>query len=737
MTLIGSSHPASRPHSIIAFFQNGGPCMVPTSFNTIDGNLLGSDDGYGLPESGYAPAQFGIYVGGPDQTDRNIVKRNYFSKLNEGIYFAQSMAVEWTLAQNSFRRCGVDVDTLTPYGAAQVYVQGMEDLDGGMVFATGGRLNVSNFSNETDTATAVGGVWIARRNVVPNFVVRDANGNFQRVLYGQTTGAAQPVWAVNALGTTMDGGVTWSNLGQYDVVVRPREAGANYTIKVNGYADSFSSGGASAHEIASGLANAINSDRRVNRDVSAAVDLADRVVIAARNAKPPTVTASANLKVQSAMIATLMGAANYNGTPIASISLNDSEYDATAFMPINAVDGTRGDIIKLDLVDQAQILAHGLQIITTGVSSAKPYLTATVDLSQNGSVYRLFRCEGCMGLNPKRNIALFNAPSDTRQTTQISFIPGPGATTNNGQNNATLPESYMYLVGAWAGSDWHAKTAYSSASVITPWTRNPWGYSFQGVGDGRSGATPPDWSTLPVNGMVRDGTQTWKNVGFVRGPDNYLHMFPGKLVVNGGPVLINPLTAPAIFLMAGYCSGGGGNTYHYIVTPITRGVEGPHSNELTATCGRVGAGATVKFLILPSATGAEDSYNIYRTAANGAPGSEHLLPVQMIAGFTGTTTIGPNSFFDNVPDLSMTSIPVPHNDQGTGALMVAGMITMGNLPIADFPPCTADNNFAQLWATGCKANCTAHGVCIQGGAHTCRMVCKGAASLWEEDGFEL
>ncbi len=737
MMLIGSSYPASRPRALIALFQNGRPCLAPTSFNVIEGNLIGSGAGYGLPEDGYAPAQFGIYAGGPAQTDRNIVKRNYFSMLNEGIYFSQSQAVEWTLERNSFWRCGVDVDNLAPDGTAQVYVHGMEDLDGGMVFATGGRLYVSNLANETDNATAVGGVWLARRNVVPNFVVRDNNGNFQRVVEGQRTGAGQPAWAVNALATTQDGGVRWSNIGQYVVVVRAGEGGGNFSLRVNGYAVALSSSGGAARQIAAGLADAIDSDRRINRDVSAAVDLANRVVIAARSPKPLTVAAGANLRVHSAMIATLMGAANFGGSPIGPISIDESEYEATAFMPVNRVDGTRGDIIRLDLGDHAQILARSLQLMTTGVSGAKPYLTPTVDLSQNGSAYRLFRCEGCLGLNPKQNIALFNAPSDTRQTTQISFIPGPGPTANNGQNNATLPDSYMYLVGGWAGRDWRAQTAYNSASVITPWSRNPWGYSFEGIGNGRSGTTPPDWASVPVNATVRDGSQTWKNVGFVRAPDNYLHLFPGKLVVNGGPVLINPLSAPTIVLLGGYCSGGRGYTYHYFVTPISRGVEGPHSNELTAACGRVGAGSTIKFLILPSATGAEDSYNIYRTAANGAPGSEHLLPVQMIAGHTGTATIGSNSFLDDIPDRAISSIPIPQHDQGTGALTVAGMVTMGNLPIASFPPCAAGNNFAQLWATGCKTACIAHGICLPGGPHICRMVCKGTASLWEEDGFEL
>jgi hypothetical protein len=242
---------------------------------------------------------------------------------------------------------------------------------------------------------------------------------------------------------------------------------------------------------------------------------------------------------------------------------------------------------------------------------AAPLGVPIVDLSVQGTSSRSFQCRGCRGIT-KRNFNTTVTGGDSRQITYIDMQRLPGPNGNAGQ--AGLGEYF-------------------------------------------------------INALVN---------GDPAGVDSFRYDFPGKVRDVGGPLtvkqLVNPSAAP--FQLA--CSDGGSpvnNTYLYKYTALSgTGETLASSAESPAFCaGSVGvSGVSIIGRVFP-VLGA-DSYNIYRTAANGASGTERLA-VNIPANSISASSLGSNSFTDTTPDGSLGMVPPTANS--TGNAVIGGVLAAG------------------------------------------------------------
>jgi hypothetical protein len=166
--------------------------------------------------------------------------------------------------------------------------------------------------------------------------------------------------------------------------------------------------------------------------------------------------------------------------------------------------------------------------------------------------------------------------------------------------------------------------------------------------------------------------------GDAAGVDGFRTDFPGKIREFGGPLTVMQLANPSLGPATLSCSDGGSpanNTYFYKYTAVSgSGQTLASSDSLAVSCtGQVGVGGISISGVVRAILGA-DSYNIYRTAANGAAGTEKFafsIPADVIA----VGNLGPSSFVDNIPDGSLGGSPPGANTMGNET--VAGVLAAG------------------------------------------------------------
>lgn len=260
--------------------------------------------------------------------------------------------------------------------------------------------------------------------------------------------------------------------------------------------------------------------------------------------------------------------------------------------------------------DQFAFFGLGFRLIPS--SPHPPVVTATVNLSVNGAGSRTFECLGCRGLAKQNfNTAVTNGPSD--QITLINLQRLPGAN-GGGTGSAGLGEYF-------------------------------------------------------INALIN---------GDSSGIDSFRTDFPSKIRDVGGPLTVNQLSNPATSPLSPSCSDGGSpanNTYFYKYTALSGSGEtiaSPESVAVSCT-GQVGVGGVSISGALRAVFGA-DSYNIYRTVAGGAPGTEKFA-LNVPANSVANTAVGANSFVDTIPDGSLDGLPPSAN--GTGNEVVAGVLAAG------------------------------------------------------------
>jgi hypothetical protein len=233
-----------------------------------------------------------------------------------------------------------------------------------------------------------------------------------------------------------------------------------------------------------------------------------------------------------------------------------------------------------------------------------------VDLSVTGVGARTFQCEGCRGIT-KANFNVAVSQGDPRQMTYIDM---------------------QRLAG---GND-------DAASA--------------GIGE------------YFINALVN---------GDPAGVDNFRYDFPGKIREFGGPLTVSQLANPSSAPFQLSCSDGGSppnNTYRYRYTALSGSGETLASAESSVSCtGNVGTGGVSIIGRVFPVLGA-DTYNVYRTGANGATGTEKLA-FNFPANTVGTTQLGVNSFVDTTLDASLGVPPPIANDTGNataGGVLAAG-----------------------------------------------------------------
>lgn len=241
-----------------------------------------------------------------------------------------------------------------------------------------------------------------------------------------------------------------------------------------------------------------------------------------------------------------------------------------------------------------------------------PTAPAVVNLSVSGSSDRTFECYGCRGLTKQNfNAAVSNAPPDQITLINVQRLPG-------------------------------------------------------GNGGGTGSAGTGEYF---INALI-NGDQA--------GVDNFRTDFPGKIREFGGPFTINQLSNPTVPPITPTCSDGGSpanDTYFYKYTALSGSGETiATSDSVAVSCtGQVGAGGVSISGAFRAIFGA-DSYNIYRTAAGGAPGTEKLA-LNVPANLVGVPTLGANSFVDSTLDGSLGGPPPSVNT--TGNENVAGVLAAG------------------------------------------------------------
>jgi hypothetical protein len=234
-----------------------------------------------------------------------------------------------------------------------------------------------------------------------------------------------------------------------------------------------------------------------------------------------------------------------------------------------------------------------------------------VDLSVNGVSSRTFLCQGCRGIT-EQNFNVAVSGGDPRQITYIDMQRLPGPDGNLG--SAGLGEYF-------------------------------------------------------INALVN---------GDPAGVDDFRYDFPGKIREFGGPLNVQQLVNPTAGPVQLSCSDGGSpvnNTYLYRYTAVSgTGETLASSGESPAFCtGNIGVGGvSVTGAVFP-VVGA-DSYNIYRTVANGATGTEELA-LSIPANSIVNTSLGPNSFTDVITDANLGRVLPKFNSTGNAA--VAGVLSAG------------------------------------------------------------
>jgi hypothetical protein len=280
------------------------------------------------------------------------------------------------------------------------------------------------------------------------------------------------------------------------------------------------------------------------------------------------------------------------------------------------------------------------------------------------------------------------------------------------------------------------------------------------------------------------------------GVDDFRYDFPGKIRESGGPLTVNQLANPTIPPIQLSCSDGGSpanNTYKYKYTALSgSGQTLATSAESSVSCtGNVGAGGVSIIGGVFPILGA-DSYNIYRTAANGASGTESLA-VTIPANSNIVSSLGSNSFLDTTTDGSLGGVPPNANTTGnatvggvlasgtgaaTGALagdisgsrsagsgalwlgsngaqsmdfgisnpgafsllggvvfspgfnvIGSGKVVMGSTSVSGLPVCNSSNKLAWLVVTDQNAACAYGAAPAGGGADVCPAFCDG--TVWK------
>jgi len=384
------------------------------------------------------------------------------------------------------------------------------------------------------------------------------------------------------------------------------------------------------------------------------------------------------------------------------------------------------DFIAANPADMA-FLANDFRLVKSQIAPPPAGVFPTVDLSTAGVASRVFECAGCRGITkPNFNVAVTGG--DSRQITYIDMqrLPGP----NGNAGNAGIGEYF-------------------------------------------------------INALVN---------GNPAGVDDFRYDFPGKIREFGGPLSVNQLSNPTVAPIQLSCSDGGSpatNTYKYKYTALSGAGETiATSAESSVSCtGNVGAGGiSISGGVFPI-IGA-DSYNIYRTVANGASGTEGLA-LNFPANSTGSGSLGANSFVDNLPDGSLGGAPPSANTTGnatiggvlaagagaavgavagdisasrtaaSGALWLgsngsqsldfgithagafsllggvlfspglsmigSGQVMMGSTTVASLPACNASDEFAWLVVTNHNATCTYGAAPTGGDANICPVFCDGSA----------
>ncbi len=354
-----------------------------------------------------------------------------------------------------------------------------------------------------------------------------------------------------------------------------------------------------------------------------------------------------------------------------------------------------------------------------------PATTPMVDLSVTGIGSRTFQCEGCRGIT-KPNFNVKVSGGDSRQITYINMQRLPGPNQNAG--NAGLGEYF-------------------------------------------------------INALVN---------GDAAGVDDFRSDFPGKVRDIGGPLTVTQLSNPGGAPQQLACSDGGSppnQTYIYRYTAVSGAGETLASSEASVSCtGNVGAGGvSISGRVLP-VLGA-DSYNIYRTAANGAPGTEKLA-LSLAANAINSQLNSANSFTDTTPDSNLGVVFPSANSTGdaivagvsaagavatgaapgdlsaargagSGALWLgsnggqsldygitnpgafsffggnlfapglniigSGKAVMGSTTVGSLPACNASNQFSWLTVTNNSAACAYGAAPAAGGSIVCPVFCDGSA----------
>ncbi len=242
---------------------------------------------------------------------------------------------------------------------------------------------------------------------------------------------------------------------------------------------------------------------------------------------------------------------------------------------------------------------------------APPVGVPIVDLSAAGLASRSFQCMGCRGIS-KANFNVAVTQGDPRQITYLDMqrLPGP----NGNAGDAGIGEYF-------------------------------------------------------INALVS---------GDPAGVDDFRYDFPGKVREFGGPLTVTPLANPVAAPYTISCSDGGSpanNTYLYRYTALSgTGETLASSLESPVSCaGSVGAGGVSVIGRVFPVLGA-DSYNIYRTAANGATGTERLA-LNFPANSINAASTGSNSFTDTTPDTNLGAVPPTANSTGNataGGVLAAG-----------------------------------------------------------------
>lgn len=96
--------------------------------------------------------------------------------------------------------------------------------------------------------------WVASRSYYPGSIIQDSTTpipNIEIAFYGGTAGATLPTWATSPLTTTVDGTITWENLGP--VALIPSHETVAYGVALDPLGDIFVAGGSTTPSLPSGV----------------------------------------------------------------------------------------------------------------------------------------------------------------------------------------------------------------------------------------------------------------------------------------------------------------------------------------------------------------------------------------------------------------------------------------------------------------------------------------------------